>query len=95
MFSSTIRRFHTGKYALHKAVGHQNSQTVFLREWSTAAALEQDEELNWVKPRPHLGHVDPVLGITVPEIIRQNIGPWGNLIAFVRNIVVKILRIAD
>lgn len=40
-----------------------------------------DDESLWVKsPLPD---VETVVGYTIPEIIRENIGPWGNLPAFV------------
>lgn len=51
-------------------------------KFSSLASVQQtDDEALWVKSP--LQHVPPILGYTVPEIIRENAGAWGNIPAFV------------
>lgn len=55
----------------------------FQRHFSSPAAslVRQGEEDLWVKSK--LPDVEAVTGLTIPELIRENFGSWGNLVAFV------------
>lgn len=53
---------------------------------TSSAPLQRDDSESSLWVGSKLGHCDPVVGITVPEILRQNMGSWGKLPAFVRNL---------
>lgn len=64
--------------SLHNNTPVVNSSTA---AYPSAKTSQYDEESLWV--RSNKADIPTVVGYTVPEIIRENLGGWGNLPAFV------------
>lgn len=61
---------------------HNNTPAANTSAFPAAKSVQYDEESLWV--RSSKPNVDRVVGYTVPEIIRENLGGWGHLPAYVR-----------
>lgn len=83
MFIKAVLRVNIGYNTTRQIL--RNPACIRRRSTSASAALHQDEDPNWVKSQ--LESVDCVKGFTIPEIIRQNMGGWGKLTAFVRELI--------